>query len=71
MRTVLHVLYLIFTEGYAASTGPHVARSELSEEAIRLTRMVAAMLPVALTPFRGHLVREDVHHGTYTSGVHS
>ena len=45
VRTVLHVLYLIFTEGYAASTGPHVARSELSEEAIRLTRMVAAMLP--------------------------
>ena len=26
---------------------------------------------LALTPFRGHLVREDVHHGTYTSGVHS
>jgi len=26
---------------------------------------------VALTPFRGHLAREDVHHGTYTSGVHS
>ena len=23
------------------------------------------------SPFRGHLVREDVHHGTYTSGVHS
>lgn len=45
VRTVLHVLYLMFTEGYAASTGPHVARSELSEEAIRLTRMVAAMLP--------------------------
>jgi hypothetical protein len=27
-------------------------------------------IPLALTPFRGHLVREDVHHGTYTSGVH-
>ena len=26
---------------------------------------------LALTPFRGHLVREDVHHGTHTSGVHS
>ena len=25
---------------------------------------------VALTPFRGHLVREDVHYGTHTSGVH-
>jgi hypothetical protein len=27
--------------------------------------------PLALTPLRGHLVREDVHHGTHTSGVHS
>ena len=26
---------------------------------------------LALTPFRGHLVREDVHHGTHTSGVYS
>jgi RNA polymerase sigma factor (sigma-70 family) len=45
LRSVLHVLYLLFTEGYAASTGPHVARSELSAEAIRLTRMVHAPLP--------------------------
>jgi RNA polymerase sigma factor (sigma-70 family) len=43
--SVLHVLYLIFTEGYAASTGARVARSELSAEAIRLTRMVHASLP--------------------------
>jgi predicted RNA polymerase sigma factor len=45
LRSVLHVLYLLFTEGYAASTGTHVARSELSAEAIRLTRMVHATLP--------------------------
>jgi RNA polymerase sigma factor (sigma-70 family) len=45
LRSVLHVLYLIFNEGYAASTGAHVARSELSAEAIRLTRMVHASLP--------------------------
>jgi RNA polymerase sigma factor (sigma-70 family) len=45
LRSVLHVLYLIFTEGYAASTGARVARSELSAEAIRLTRMVHASLP--------------------------
>jgi RNA polymerase sigma factor (sigma-70 family) len=44
VRSVLHVLYLIFTEGYAASTGAQVARSELSAEAIRLTRMVHASL---------------------------
>ena len=45
LRSVLHVLYLIFNEGYAASTGARVARSELSAEAIRLTRMVHAALP--------------------------
>jgi len=45
LRLVLHVLYLIFTEGYAASTGPRVARTELSSEAIRLTRLVHTMLP--------------------------
>ena len=44
-RSVLHVLYLIFTEGHAASTGVLVARAELSGEAIRLTRMLHASLP--------------------------
>ena len=34
-------------------------------------RHVPGRAGLALTPFRGHLVREDVHHGTYTSGVHS
>ncbi len=45
LRTVLHVLYLIFNEGYAASTGPHVARADLSTEAIRLTRALHGALP--------------------------
>jgi predicted RNA polymerase sigma factor len=45
LRTVLHVLYLIFNEGYASSTGRKLQRTELSEEAIRLTRMVHRMLP--------------------------
>jgi len=45
LRTVLHVLYLIFNEGYAASAGPHVARADLSTEAIRLTRALRAALP--------------------------
>jgi RNA polymerase sigma factor (sigma-70 family) len=45
LRSVLHVLYLIFNEGYAASTGPLVARSDLSAEAIRLTRALYAALP--------------------------
>jgi RNA polymerase sigma factor (sigma-70 family) len=45
LRMVLHVLYLIFNEGYASSTGPDLQRTELSDEAIRLTRMVQRMLP--------------------------
>jgi predicted RNA polymerase sigma factor len=45
LRTVLHVLYLIFNEGYASSIGHELHRTELSEEAIRLTRMVQRMLP--------------------------
>jgi RNA polymerase sigma factor (sigma-70 family) len=45
VRTVLHVLYLIFNEGYASSTGSELHRTELSDEAIRLTRMVRRMLP--------------------------
>ena len=45
VRMVLHVLYLIFNEGYASSTGRELQRTELSEEAIRLTRMVRRMLP--------------------------
>lgn len=45
LRSVLHVLYLIFTEGYASSSGPDLARTDLSDEAIRLTRGVHAALP--------------------------
>jgi predicted RNA polymerase sigma factor len=45
VRIVLHVLYLIFNEGYASSTGGELHRTELSDEAIRLTRMVQRMLP--------------------------
>jgi RNA polymerase sigma factor (sigma-70 family) len=45
LRSVLHVLYLIFNEGYASSTGRELHRTGLSDEAIRLTRMLARMLP--------------------------
>jgi RNA polymerase sigma factor (sigma-70 family) len=45
LSAVLHVLYLIFNEGYVASVGPQVQRLELSTEAIRLTRSLHASLP--------------------------
>jgi RNA polymerase sigma factor (sigma-70 family) len=45
LRAVLHVLYLIFNEGYSSSVGPHLQRLELSCEAIRLARAVHALLP--------------------------
>jgi RNA polymerase sigma factor (sigma-70 family) len=45
LGVVLHVLYLIFNEGYTASSGSELDRVDLAREAIRLTRMVHAQLP--------------------------
>ncbi len=45
LPAVLHVLYLIFNEGYAASGGTEVHRAELATEAIRLARLVHGLLP--------------------------
>ncbi len=45
LRVVLHVLYLIFNEGYTATSGPELQRTELTAEAIRLTREVQRLLP--------------------------
>jgi RNA polymerase sigma factor (sigma-70 family) len=42
---VLHVLYLIFNEGYTSTAGPDLYRSDLAAEAIRLTRLVHRLLP--------------------------
>jgi predicted RNA polymerase sigma factor len=45
MRAVLHVLYLVFNEGYTATAGPDLHRAELTGEAIRLARTVRDLLP--------------------------
>jgi predicted RNA polymerase sigma factor len=45
LAAVLHVLYLIFNEGYATTSGPDLHRGDLSAEAIRLTRLVHRLLP--------------------------
>ena len=42
---VLHVLYLMFNEGYAATAGPDLHRPDLAAEAIRLARLVHRLLP--------------------------
>src|SRR6202023_3575296 len=45
LPAVLHVLYLIFNEGYASSVGTHLQRLDLAREAIRLTRCAKTLLP--------------------------
>jgi predicted RNA polymerase sigma factor len=45
LTAVLHVLYLIFNEGYASSIGAHLQRLDLAREAIRLTRCAKNLLP--------------------------
>jgi RNA polymerase sigma factor (sigma-70 family) len=42
---VMHVLYLIFSEGYTASAGPALQRSDLSSEALRLARLLRQLAP--------------------------
>ena len=45
LEIVLHVIYLIFNEGYSASSGASLTRSDLTLEAIRLARLLVALLP--------------------------
>jgi len=45
LRAVMQALYLIFNEGYTATSGPDLHRTELTSEAIRLTRAVHRLLP--------------------------
>jgi RNA polymerase sigma factor (sigma-70 family) len=45
LRVVLRVLYLIFNEGYTASSGPDLQRADLTTEAIRLARQLHRLLP--------------------------
>ncbi|HEX4627482.1 MAG TPA: RNA polymerase sigma factor [Gemmatimonadales bacterium] len=47
LDTVLHVVYLVFNEGYSASSGGALIRADLSAEAIRLARLLTELLPEA------------------------
>jgi RNA polymerase sigma-70 factor (ECF subfamily) len=46
LDTALHVIYLVFNEGYSASSGDSLTRPDLSREAIRLGRLLVELLPV-------------------------
>jgi RNA polymerase sigma-70 factor (ECF subfamily) len=50
LEAVMAVVYLVFNEGYAASSGPRLMRHELCEEAIRLGRMLVELLPAHAEP---------------------
>ena len=60
LSAVLSVIYLIFNEGYAASTGKQITRGDLSDEAIRLARIVVQLLP-AQTEVAGLLALMLLH----------
>jgi RNA polymerase sigma-70 factor, ECF subfamily len=45
LETILHVVYLVFTEGYAPASGDSVVRTDLADEAIRLGRLLVELLP--------------------------
>src|SRR5260370_4986954 len=45
LRVVMHVLYLVFNEGYTTSSGPALQRADLTTEAIRLSRMLHQLMP--------------------------
>lgn len=47
LQSVLRVVYLVFNEGYSATAGPQMTRQDLCAEAIRLGRLLAALLPHA------------------------
>jgi RNA polymerase sigma factor (sigma-70 family) len=64
LDAVLHVLYLIFNEGYASTSGPSLQRPDLSAEAIRLARILRRLLPAEseVTGLLALMVLTDARH---------
>jgi RNA polymerase sigma-70 factor (ECF subfamily) len=65
LRAVLAVLYLMFTEGHAATSGPRLVRDELCDESIRLARALHELMPAEpqVTALLGLLVLTDARRG--------
>lgn len=61
LGTALQTIYLVFTEGYGATKGDALIRHELCEEAIRLARLLAKLLPLQASP-RAMLALMLLHH---------
>ncbi len=68
LDAVLSVIYLVFNEGYSASTGARVTQQDLSAEAIRLTRLLQALLPNAeVAGLLAMMLLHDARRGGRTS----
>ena len=68
LNSVLAIIYLIFTEGYAASSGDALTRTELCAEAIRLGRLVVELMPDEAEP-QGLLALMLLHHSRRATRV--
>ncbi len=60
LQSVMAVVYLVFNEGYTASSGDHLIRTDLSAEAIRLARVLVELMPAQSEP-RGLLAMMLLH----------
>jgi RNA polymerase sigma-70 factor (ECF subfamily) len=69
LHTVLQVIYLVFNEGYSASSGESLVRADISEEAIRLGRLMVELLPdpEVLGLLALMLLHESRRHARHTS----
>ena len=69
LDAVLRVLYLVFNEGYAATRGDSLVRAELSEEAIRLARLLRELMPQPPTEATALLALMLLHHARRAARV--